>query len=383
MTELTLSGFDRTRLLDRIAAFQAEARAIFGEDIDLSSDTMDGQHIGLYAEAVADLDELAELVWLSFDPDLASGQSLSRLVKFNGIERSQGAYSVVTLTATGAAGTLIPEGSGVSNQNGTIIVYTLADARISSSGTVDIEAATKEMGALYAGVSTLTVIDNPLFGWESVTNNAPVSVGKDIETDRQLRIRRRASVSKGNRNMLSALKAALLNLKGVIDVAALENVTPVTDKRGLPPHSIHAVVLGGNSLEIAQTIWVGKTGGSPTVGQQAVIIKDELQGDQVVRFSRPTNVDIAIRVYITIKSGWTYNSVNEIKRALFNYFLIEQQTGSPVTNSALYTPLNALGGFEINKIELSKGGAFAEQSIALKFFERAVVDMDDIEVIQS
>ncbi len=383
MTELTQTGFDRTRLIDRIADLEAAARAIFGEDIDLSSDTMDGQHLGLFAEAVAELDELAEMTWLSFDPDLAIGQSLSRLVKFNGIERSQGAYSVVTLTASGTAGVLIPEDSAVSNATGTATFYTLSDARIGSDGSVDIEAATKDLGAFYSSAGTLTVIDNPLFGWSSVTNNQAVSIGKDKETDRQLRIRRRASVSKGNRNMLSALKAALLNLAGVIDVSALENVTPETDERGLPPHSIHAVVLGGDASEIADTIWISKTGGSLTAGKESVIITDELQGQQVVRFSRPENVEVSLKIYVTIKSGWTYNSVNEIKKAILDYFLTNQQTGSPVTNSALYTPLNLLGGFEINKIELSSGGNFLEQSLPLRFYEKAITDFDNIEVLQS
>ena len=77
MTQLTNSGFVRTRLDEREEQLKAAAQAIFGNDMDLGSDTMDGQHIGLFAERIADLDELAEAVWNSFDPDGAKGQSLA------------------------------------------------------------------------------------------------------------------------------------------------------------------------------------------------------------------------------------------------------------------------------------------------------------------
>ncbi|MCH7305635.1 hypothetical protein MMP74_14825 [Acinetobacter sp. NIPH 1869] len=92
MTELTENGFSRTRLNERLDNLKASAHTVFGNDIDLGSDTMDGQHLGLFAERIASLDELAEFVWQSFDPDEAIGVSLSRLVKLNGIERSVGAY---------------------------------------------------------------------------------------------------------------------------------------------------------------------------------------------------------------------------------------------------------------------------------------------------
>jgi len=252
MTQLTDTGFERTRLIDRLAEIQGDARSIFGQDIDLSSDTMDGQHVSLFAESTADLDELAELVWLSFDPDLAFGNSLSRLVKINGIERSQGAYSTVNLTLTGTASTLVPQGSIISNANGTVTVYTTADARIDATGTVIVTAMPDSMGAISADASTLTSIKSPLFGWDSVTNATAMTLGKVRESDQNLRTRRSSSVSKGSRNMTEALWAKLADLTGVIDVAVLENATQYQDSRGLPPNSIHVVIAGGSVAEICR-----------------------------------------------------------------------------------------------------------------------------------
>lgn len=384
MTKLTNKGFERTRLIDRIAELNAEARAIFGQDIDLSSSTMDGQHLGIFAESVADLDELAELVWISFDPDLASGASLSRLAKLNGIERSQGAYSVATLLMTGTANTLIPKGSIVSNQDGSVTVYTLKDVRLTSDGYGEVAASPKETGAINAPANSLTKIKSPIFGWSTVNNAEPMSAGKVKETDQQLRLRRRASVSRGNRNMTDSLWAVISDLEGVIEVAVLENPSNKEDKRGLSPHSVHAVVLGGDDIEIAQAIWSNKTGGSILDGNETVIIKDLAGGDQQVKFSRAVSVPVKIKVSVAPRVGWSYKTKSQIREVLFEYINSNQRVGEDLVSSNLYSPLNEIGGFSINKVYLAKQGfLFAEQSLRVDFNERVNVDINDIEIVQS
>lgn len=382
MTQLTETGFERTRLIDRLAEIKGDARAIFGQDIDLSSDTMDGQHISLFAEAISDIDELAELVWMSFDPDLAFGNSLSRLVKINGIERSQGAYSIVNLTVTGTPLVLIPKGSSVSNASGTVEVYTTEDVRIDETGTAIVEAMPESMGAISASADTLTVIKSPLFGWSSVTNADSMVTGKLRETDQQLRERRRGSVSKGNRNMTEALWAKLSDLSGVIEVSVLENATQYTDSRGLPPHSIHVVISGGDEAQIAETIWASKTGGTLVAGTEEYIIIDEVGNEQVMKFSRPVDVTIKVAVYITPLSGYSFSTASLIKQAVLDYMNDEIAVGGDIINSALYTPLNEIGGFAIERIELAKGNeALAEKSIYLEFNERISISTNNVEVI--
>lgn len=384
MTKLTNKGFERTRLIDRIAELNASARAIFGNDIDLSSNTMDGQHLGIFAESVADIDELAELVWLSFDPDLASGASLSRLAKLNGIERSQGAYSVADLSITGTANTLIPKGSIISNSDGSVTVYTLEDVRLTSDGLGEVRASPKETGAINAPAGALSNIKSPIFGWSTVTNAEPMAAGKIKESDQQLRLRRRASVSRGNRNMTDSLWAALSDLEGVIEAAVLENPSNKEDKRGLAPHSVHAVVLGGDDIEIAQTIWSNKTGGSILDGNETVLIKDLSGGDQQVKFSRPVSVPVRIKVNITPRVGWSYKTASQIRDVLFEYINSTQRVGEELVSSNLYSPLNEIGGFSINRVYLAKQGfLFAEQSLRVDFNERVNVDINDIEIVQS
>lgn len=384
MTELTATGFKRTRLDERLADLRGAAQAIFGNDIDLGSDSMDGQHLALFAERIASLDELAELVWQSFDPDAGTDLSLSRLVKLNGIERSEGAYSVVTLALTGTPNILIPARSIVSNSSGSVIVYTNSDVRLDSLGNGVVTASPEQIGAITAPANSLNVIRTPVYGWDSVTNAAPMTIGKLREQDNILRLRRSKSVSRGNRNVVDALWAALSDLSGVIEVRVLENASSNSDENGLPAHSIHVVILGGNDQDIATTIWARKTAGTTLVGQTGVSVQDA-QGDlQTVRFSRPTDVRVKARITVSPRAGWTISKTAQIKQALVEWVNAHQSTGAELANAALYTPLNNLSGFITEKIELARfTDSLAEQSLGMAFYERASLDIGDIVVVST
>lgn len=382
MTELTENGFSRTRLNERLDNLKASAHTVFGNDIDLGSDTMDGQHLGLFAERIASLDELAEFVWQSFDPDEAIGVSLSRLVKLNGIERSVGAYSVVTLQLSGSPNILIPARAIVSNDSGSVLVYTQSEVRLDSEGTAQVLARPLNMGPISAGAHTLNVIKTPIFGWQSVTNNTPMTIGKLEEQDKQLRLRRNKSVLRGNRNMVDALWAALSDLPGVIEARVLENASNQIDERGLLPHSIHAVVLGGNEQDIANTIWTMKTAGTVLMGQSEVRVQDARGKQQPVRYSRPTDVRVICKVTVSPRNGWSISKPIQIKQALIEWVENNLTTGDEFANGSLYTPMNALGGFVVEKIELARfGSPLKEQNLSIDFYERVMLNGPDIEVV--
>lgn len=384
MTQLTNNGFERTRLVDRLAEIQSKARAVFGQEIDLSSDTMDGQHLGIFSEAIGDLDELAELVWQSFDPDLASGASLSRIAKISGIERSQGSYSVAELTLTGKPQALIPKGSVVTNENGSLKFFTVSDVKIGLTGTATINAIPENMGPILAPADTLISIRTPIYGWDSVTNINPASIGKNRETDQQLRLRRRDSVNKGNRNMTEALWAALSDLDGVADVAVIENSTNVNNNIGMPPHSIQAVVKGGDDKQIARTIWTSKTGGTEVVGSTVASITDLTGSIQDIKFTRPSIVEVKVKVNITPRAGWSHKTAIQIRNAIFEFINSENRIGESLVPGTLFTPLMMIGGFSINKIFLArKGFQYAEETIDIGFSESVIVDINDIEIVQS
>lgn len=353
MTAVTPQGFVRTRLDERLAQLQDAMRAIFGPDINLDPDTVDGQTLGIFAESISNLDQLAEAVYLGFNPQTASDVFLSRLVQLNGIRRIPGAYSTVTLTCGGTQGTTIPAGSLVKHAATGATFQTMADAVIGGSGTVDVAAQATSYGPTQAPAGTLTKIDTPLYGWQTVTNAADAIPGRFEETDEQLRVRRALSTATPAQSIVDSIYGAIANLPQVRAVKVWENPTHEVDALGLPPHSIYTVVEGGTDAEIGQMLWLKKTAGTTLVGTTAVAAIDTMGNPHDMKFSRPAYTDVFVTVNLSLRPGWPSDGEARIKQAIVDWALANQDIGEEVTQSRLYDPVNSVPGHSVSALLIS------------------------------
>ena len=73
---------------------------IYGEDINVESNSPDGQIINIFAQSLEDFYELLSQVNASFDPDQAIGTVLDQRCAINGIQRKAGTYTYVTIDVT-------------------------------------------------------------------------------------------------------------------------------------------------------------------------------------------------------------------------------------------------------------------------------------------
>lgn len=375
MTALTSQGFSRSRLDERLAALQTAVQAIFGTDIDLSADSMDGQTLGIFAESVSNLDQLAEDVYHSFNPQSATGVALSRLVQLNGIRRIEGTYSTVTLRCVGQQGTIIPAGSLVKSTATNATFQTLADATIDGTGQVDVAAQASVKGATLAPTGTLTKIDTPIYGWQTVTNLADAVPGRDEETDEELRLRRRASTSTPAQSIVDGVYGSLSNIPDVIQALVLENPLDTVDGNGLPPHSLYCVVNGGTVQDILDTIWLKKSAGSTLVGTTSGTVTDSMGNPHTVKFSRPGPVNVYVVVNLHMKAGWPTDGVARIQAALVAWALANQSIGEEVIQSRLYDPVNSIPGHSIDSLYIGTAPApGGTANIAVPFDGLAVFD---------
>ncbi|MCK5026671.1 MAG: baseplate J/gp47 family protein, partial [Nanoarchaeota archaeon] len=186
MSGLTATGFERKRLVDIKADIETRLKLIFGENIDLSPQSGFGQFVGIESEAQSDQWESQENIYNSQYPSTAQGVQLSNVVMYNGIERFKASNSTVTGTISGINGTVIPAGSKASVVATGDIFVTLSEATI-SGGSVAVAMNSEEKGSIEATAGTLTVIETPIFGWVSITNNNDALVGSGEETDAELR----------------------------------------------------------------------------------------------------------------------------------------------------------------------------------------------------
>lgn len=259
-------------------------RNTFGPDVDLSPDSLDGQWVGIIAELYLDIAGAISKAYDSFNPDTASGSALSRIVTINGISRRPATPSTVELKITVEANTTISAGQarGTDGELWNLppnLSYPVA-------GDYYVTATSANIGPIVALPNTITEIVTPTAGWTDVTNETSASVGKEIESDAELRYRRALSVKIPSQTVLEGIQSAVLSLSGVTDCTVFENDTN-QEQNGRPPHSIQVYVSGGIDLEIAETINKKKAPGAQTYGSSSEVIIDFNGFPKTIYFSRP------------------------------------------------------------------------------------------------
>ena len=230
-----------------------------------------------------------------------------------------------------------------------------------------------------AEANSLTVILTPQLGWDSVTNPQAASPGRNLETDEELRLRFRETKFERASNILEALYSALINLEGVEEVRIYENDTDVVDAFGVPAHSFMPIVLGGVSIDIANTIWENKPMGIRSYGDTVVVIFDTQGFSHNIGFERPDPLPIYITVNLTTDSNFPGTGVDDIKSALIAYFDSNLGIGDDVIWSRLFTPINTVKGHEVDSLFIGTSpNPTGTDSIPVSFDMIASLSSDNI-----
>lgn len=329
-----ISAPDYQTVLDTITGYFQQ---IYGSDAYLEPDSKDGQMVALVALAIHDANNAAISVYRSFSPATALGDALTSNVKINGITRRAATNSTVDLLLTGTVGTTITNGS-VRDTNS--VVWNLpATVVIGSGGTVVATATCANSGAVAAVAGSVDGINTPTRGWASVTNPLAATVGVAAETDAELRVRQSQSVALASLTPFDAVDGAIANVEGVTRHKLFENDTEATDSNGLPPHSISAIVEGGDALEIAHTIRSTKGQGVSTYGTTAIMVTDKYGNPYIIRFSRPVDVPVYVSITLKALTGYSSQVGDEIKEAVAAY-INSLAIGDSVLLSRVYSPAN-------------------------------------------
>ena len=254
-TGLTIQTYQE--IFDGLAA---DYRAIYGPDINLAADSPDGQRVGIEAKARLDLQTFALNLYNQFDPDLASGESLNKILKLAGITRGIPARSQVDETITTDRVLTLPKGYTVLDDLDQSWITTEELALVAGANTVTLVA--ENFGAVAADAGTITNPADIILGVVSVTNALAATPGRDEETDPEVRVRRNRSLVSPATSSTGGLFTALGDLTGVTDLAVYENDQDTTDVTlNIAPHTLWCIVEGGEVADIVEAIAKNKTGG--------------------------------------------------------------------------------------------------------------------------
>ncbi|HCU24362.1 MAG TPA: hypothetical protein DF383_05030 [Deltaproteobacteria bacterium] len=169
---------------------------------------------------------------------------------------------------------------------------TIAETTPGAFPNVAMDMTAISNGPTEARAGTLTIIETVIAGWDSVSNPQDAVLGRNVESDAELRLRRRRSLANPGAATVEAIRARLLQLDEVLACVVYQNITMVTDVFGRPPKSFEAVVLGAQDDDIADALWEVAPAGIEMFGSTTVPILDSQGFTQTIKFSRPTPIPI-------------------------------------------------------------------------------------------
>lgn len=301
---LTSAGLTVPRLDEIRTSLRAALRTSLGPSVQLGQTRVLGRIVDVFAVPLADLYGLLASLYDAFDPDAAAGAALDNVAAMVGVARIDADYSLGEITATGTNGTVIPSGSIVRITNGARFVTT-ASATI-SGGTATIPIRAEDTGPVEAAEDAITEIVTAVSGWSGISASTEISsaegnLGRNVETDEELRVRREQSLAIVGAGVDQAIRARLLQVPGVDAAVVLSNRTKVTDVNGIPANSFRAVIYPApaDNDPVWQAIWDTMPSGILADGTTAGTAIDSQGNSQPVAFSVATEQEIHIDVLIT------------------------------------------------------------------------------------
>lgn len=301
-------------------------QTIYGEDINVDSNSPDGQIINIFAQSLEDFYELLEQVYTSFDPDQAIGVVLDQRCAINGIQRKGGTYTYMNIDVTTDRSVTLPglddydieDAYTISDSEGNQFILSATSSI--GTGTSQLVFRAKNVGNVEVLPNTITTPVTIILGVTSVNNaSGAAQQGVNEETDAELRERRKQSVSISNQGYTDGLLAALLNIEDVSSANVYQNRGDTTDSDGIPGHSVWIVVRGGTNAEIGEVIDEKVAGGVGMKGSTSVVVRQADGSSATYYFDRPTAQTLYADIEITPLAGQTID-LDALKSNIISHF---------------------------------------------------------------
>jgi len=328
------------------------------------------------------------------DPAFATGRMQDAIARIYYLTRNGPLPTVVTATLTGAAGTIIPAGSLALAADQTI--YTsLSSVTIPLTGTIDVQFAATTDGPIAAPAGTLTTIYRAIPGWDTITNAADGTLGRNVETRADFETRRGLSVAGNATGILQAVRGAVLSVPDVLDAYVTENSLATSVLVGtvtLPPHSLYVAAVGGTDADVARAIWTKKNPGCDYYGGNVTVAVEDQEGYSIpyptynVTFERPASLPIYFNVEIATSSTVPSDGEAQVKAAIiaaFNGTDGGQRAGigATVFASRYVCPIGALGTWaRVVSLQVGLTSPGAADSATVQIDENPTIDAADITV---
>lgn len=387
MSSFGPDGYTIDRLDDIFQALIADFKVFYGDNIKTDPKSNFGGLGTIWSEAVADQNELIEAVVSAHSPSKAAGVFLSELVAFNGITRNEAEFTTVNVNFTAnTAGSTVPEGTIVSDPIAGGQVALDSEQVIAPSATELASCTALEPGPLAFEADTITKIDNPVYGLESVNNPAKAVPGQNEETDVELRARRWQAATVTASTNDGAIFKAVADIQESTDTKVHSNKTPDVDSFGVPPGQIWVINEGASDADVAKAIYDHTSAG---IGWYGSVTEPYIDPDSLdsydIKFSRTTYFDIFFTINLKLNKEfgeYPGDGKEQIQQNIVTYFAQFQKLSIDVINSRIYTPINLVPGHSINSVLMGIAPTpTLEDDITMALNEKAITEAAKILVV--
>lgn len=340
-----------------VAGLWADFQAAFGGNLNESIATPQGQLVSSLAAILGASNDLFMQYLNGIDPALSSGRMQDAIARMSYLTRIPAQATIAVCTCAGRAGTVIPAGSQAVALDGTVYVSG-SDATIPVGGSVSVTFSAMQTGPIACPAGSLNRIYRAVTGWDSITNPADGTIGRDVETAADFEARRAASVAANAVGLPQAVRGAVMAVPGVTDSYVYDNATASSVTVGgvsIPARSIYVCAFGGADADVAKAIWSKKSGGCGYTGNTTVTVHDTNgysapYPSYAVTFQRPSALPIYISVVLANNGLIPGDALGKVQRAVIDAFSgvdggARARIGSTIYATRFIGPIQALGSW--------------------------------------
>lgn len=362
-------------------------KLIYGQDINLEQNSPDGQLLGIITNEIYDLQTLILHIYNSFDPDLAQGVELNKLLKLIAQTRRASTKSIVDITIVANANVTLSADYTIIDENKNEWVINAETTLISGTNIISFNAV--DFGAIEASANTINDVVTVFPEIISVNNALPAEAGRDEESDVLLRKRRNNLLSVNSTSTIAGIYSKLFLLDTVTDAVIYENATDTYDAlKDLNAHTLWCIIDGGSIDEITKIIATDKTIGTDlkgTVSNNYVEIFLKADGTtraltHIVKFDRPTEIPLYIKLIVSKKIITDIIDMDAIKNKLVEklYSINEKATATE-----LYAYVYSAGNtFIASNLEVSKDNITFGNTATNDYDEKFIISAVNIAITE-
>jgi uncharacterized phage protein gp47/JayE len=389
---LTPTGFEAKPTTVILEEMIADCRGSVDENFDADAETAQGQILATCAAQIGELWALGKALDVAYNPDDAEDYAHETVAALVGVVRFPATRTrIPSVNVVLSAGATLPANS-IANLTGNPAVQAFSESNVTNTSgieaTLTVDFLAVATGPTIINAGTLTEITTPVTGWVSLTNPTDGALGRDIETDAELRFRRDESLSRIGGATVDAIRADVLAINGVIACTVRDNKTDALDLQGLPPHSIETIVYHDGTVtdeQIAQAIWDTAPGGATLYGNSAGQAVDSEGVTHDVVFSVPIPQYVYVTLYVSYDED-DYVGDAELKELFVAAATTRYRPGRDVIAAYLRKIAFVAGVEDVYEVRLKIGSApasFDLGNLGITADRIAIFDVANVTVVST